>query len=73
MKGVVSIVAAVLLSSGAARAGGCLQRNPPGSSEGDATSPCGCPDSGKDAAKVSDGCVKVVLGMGETTPWTGAT
>ena len=53
-------------------ADGCLQRNPPGSTAGDASSPCGCSISGKEVADVGNDCIKILLGMGETTPWTGS-
>ena len=53
-------------------ADGCLQRNPPGSTSGDASSPCGCSISGKEVADVGNDCIKILLGMGETTPWTGS-
>ena len=53
-------------------ADGCLQRNPPGSTEGETKSPCGCSGNGGDDAEVSDDCIKVMLGMGRSTPWTGS-
>ena len=53
-------------------ADGCLQRNPPGSTQGEASSPCGCSITGKDVVSVGNECIKIVLGMGETTPWTGS-
>ena len=53
-------------------ADGCLQRNPPGSTEGETKSPCGCSGNGGDDAEVSDDCIKVMLGMGSSTPWTGS-
>ena len=53
-------------------ADGCLQRNPPESTEGEAKSPCGCSGNGGDDAEVSDDCTKVLLGMGRSTPWTGS-
>ena len=53
-------------------ADGCLQRNPPGSTAGDASSLCGCSISGKEVADVGNDCIKILLGMGETTPWTGS-
>ena len=53
-------------------ADGCLQRNPPGSTQGEASSPCGCSITGKDVVSVGNDCIKIVLGMGETTPWTGS-
>ena len=53
-------------------ADGCLQRNMPGSPDSEASSPCGCLTAGKDSAEVKDDCIKIVLGVGETTPWTGS-
>ena len=53
-------------------ADGCLQRNMPGSPDSEASSPCGCQTAGKDSAEVKDDCIKIVLGVGETTPWTGS-
>ena len=53
-------------------ADGCLQRNPPGSTQGEASSPCGCSITGKDVVSVGNDCIKIVLGMGETMPWTGS-
>ena len=70
--GLAVAIAILSLCAGEAFADGCLQRNLPGSSEGEAKSPCGCSAQGKDSASVDDDCIKIVLGVGETTPWTGS-
>ena len=62
----------ILLLARPVFADGCLQRNMPGSPDSEASSPCGCPTAGKDSAEVKDDCIKIVLGVGETTPWTGS-
>ena len=66
------VAASISLCAGEAFADGCLQRNMPGSTEGEAKSPCGCSETGKDTATVNDDCIKIVIGLGETTPWTGS-
>ena len=62
----------ILLLARPVFADGCLQRNMPGSPDSEASSPCGCQTAGKDSAEVKDDCIKIVLGVGETTPWTGS-
>ena len=65
----VLFAALLVLAAPSGFAGGCLQRNPPGSTEGDASSPCGCPAGGD---SVGADCIMVNLEMGATTPWTGS-
>lgn len=58
----IIIAALLVLAAPSGFAGGCLQRNPPGSTEGDASSPCGCPAGGD---SVGADCIMVNLEMGE--------
>ena len=53
----------------AAPAGATQNRNPSECGDGDASRPCDCESDGD---SVGDGCIKVTLGMGRTTPWTGS-
>ena len=67
-----ALIAAVALRTPSSYAGGCMQCNPPGGTEGSATSPCGCSGGDGDSAEIGADCIKVRLGMGHTTPWTGS-
>lgn len=58
----IIIAALLVLAAPSGFAGGCLQRNPPGSTEGDASSPCGCQTGGD---SVGADCIMVNLEMGE--------
>ena len=61
---------AVVLSAGRLLAGSCIMRNPPGGEEGEVKSDCGCSPKGGKNVDISNGCIKILVGMGETTPWT---
>ena len=72
MKGTVELCLAALLLAAAplrAPAGATQSRNPSECGDGDASRPCDCESDGD---SVGDGCIKVTLGMGRTTPWTGS-
>ena len=58
----VLFAALLVLAATSGFAGGCLQRNPPGSTEGDASSPCGCQTGGD---SVGADCIMVNLVNGE--------